>query len=219
MKKIAVILSGCGVYDGAEIHEAVLTLLALEKAGAQAICAAPNIDQREVVDHITGKPHPDEFRNAYEESARIARGQIFKLSELKLSEIDAIIFVGGFGVAKNLSSFASDGAEFDIDPMVRNLIEDAHEQRKPQGFMCIAPVLAAAVLGSKKVQLTVGNNPEVAAKLEARGASLNPCAVDAVVIDSANRVISTPAYMDAKNLLQAEAGINNLVEALIKLSA
>jgi enhancing lycopene biosynthesis protein 2 len=219
MKKIAVILSGCGVFDGAEIHEAVLTLLALEKAGAQAICAAPNVDQREVVDHITGKPQPDEFRNVYEESARIARGQIFKLSELKLSEIDALVFIGGFGVAKNLSSFASDGAEFDIDPMIRNLIEDAHEQGKPQGFMCIAPVLAAAVLGSKKVQLTVGNNPEVAAKLESRGASLCPCAVDAVVVDSTNRIISTPAYMDAKNLLQVEAGINNLVKALIKLSA
>ena len=103
--------------------------------------------------------------------------------------------------------------------MVRNLIEDAHEQGKPQGFMCIAPVLAAAVLGPQKVQLTVGNNPEVAAKLESRGANLSSCAVDAVVIDSRNRIISTPAYMDAKNLLQTEAGINNLVQALLKLSA
>lgn len=219
MKQIAVILSGCGVFDGSEIHEAVLTLLALERAGAKAICAAPNLDQREVVDHFGGKVNPDEFRNVLEESARIARGTITKISSLDLNALDAIIFVGGFGVAKNLSSFASDGAEYDVDPMIRNLIEDAHQAGKPQGFMCIAPVLAAAVLGAHKVQITIGQDSETATKLAARGAQAVPCAVDAVIVDATHKIVTTPAYMEAKNLLEVEDGINKLVQSLLKLCA
>ena len=217
MKKVAVILSGCGVYDGAEIHEAVLTLLALERAGAQAICAAPNIEQREVVNHSSGDCQDEEFRNVLEESARIARGHINKLSELNLQELDAIIFVGGFGVAKNLSSFAFDGAEYDVDPVIRSLIEDAYAVGKPLGFMCIAPILAAATLGSKKIKLTIGKDPETAAKIESRGATHQNCEARSAVVDRTNKIVSTPAYMEAQNLLQAEAGINKLVDSLLKL--
>jgi enhancing lycopene biosynthesis protein 2 len=217
MKRVAVILSGCGVYDGAEIHEAVLTLLALERAGAQAICAAPNIAQREVINHHNGSNQDDEFRNVLEESARIARGKIKQLSELQTKDLDALVFVGGFGVAKNLSSFASDGAEYDVDPMVRDLIEEAHLAGKPMGFMCIAPILAAAVLGSKQITLTIGQDPGTAAKIEGRGAIHKPCKPDAAVTDRTHKIVSTPAYMEAKSLLEAEAGINKLVNSLLKL--
>ncbi len=216
MKKVAVILSGCGVYDGTEIHEAVLTLLALERAGVRAICAAPNIAQREVINHHSGNTHEDEFRNVLEESARIARGEIKQLSELKPQELDALIFVGGFGVAKNLSSFASDGEEYDVDPIVRDLIDDAHAAGKPLGFMCIAPVLAAAVLGSKKLTLTIGHDRDTAAKIESRGAVHKPCKPDSAVVDRDNKIVTTPAYMEAQNLLEAEAGINQLVDSLLK---
>jgi enhancing lycopene biosynthesis protein 2 len=219
MKKVAVILSGCGVYDGSEIHEAVLTLLALERAGAQTICAAPNIEQREVVDHLTGNIHHDEFRNAFEEAARIARGEISKLNELDPSSLDAIVFIGGFGVAKNLSSFAYDGAKYDVDPMIRDLIEEAYGAGKPLGFMCIAPILAAAVLGSKKITLTIGHDPETAAKIESRGARHLVCDADSVIVDSDHKIVTTPAYMEAQNILQAEAGINALVQSLLKLCA
>lgn len=219
MKKVAVILSGCGVYDGAEIHEAVLTLLALERAGAQALCAAPDIAQREVINHQSGTAQEDEFRNVLEESARIARGEIKQLSELRPNDMDALVFVGGFGVAKNLSSFASDGAEFDVDPMVRDLIEEVHAAGKPLGFMCIAPVLAAAVLGSKKIRLTIGHDRDTAAKIEDRGAIHTPCDADSAVVDRDNKIVTTPAYMEAQTLLQAEAGINKLVDSLLELCA
>ncbi|NCG08910.1 MAG: isoprenoid biosynthesis glyoxalase ElbB [Verrucomicrobia bacterium] len=217
MKKVAVILSGCGVYDGAEIHEAVLTLLASERAGARAICAAPNIAQREGINHHSGTTQDDEFRNVLEESARIARGEIKQLNELKSGELDAVLFVGGFGVAKNLSSFAFDGAEYDVDPMIRDLIEEAHAAGKPLGFMCVAPILAAAVLGSKKITLTIGHDRETAAKIESRGAIHQPCKPDSAVVDRANKIVTTPAYMEAQNLLQAEAGINQLVNSLLQL--
>lgn len=217
MKKVAVILSGCGVYDGAEIHEAVLTLLALERAGACAICAAPNIAQREVINHHSGTTQDEEFRNVLEESARIARGEIKQLSELKLRELDAVLFVGGFGVAKNLSSFAFDGAAYDVDPLIRDLIEETHAAGKPLGFMCIAPILAAAVLGSKKVTLTIGHDQDTAAKIESRGAAHKPCKPDSAVVDRDNKIVTTPAFMEAQSLLEAEAGINQLVDSLLKL--
>ncbi|CAI8304628.1 MAG: Glyoxalase ElbB [Opitutia bacterium UBA7350] len=217
MKKAAVILSGCGVHDGSEIHEAVLTLLALERIGAKAICAAPNIEQREVVNHNNGNIQDDEYRNVLEESARIARGEIHPINRLDVLNLDALIFVGGFGVAKNLSSFASDGAAYDVDPMIRSLIADAYCAGKPMGFMCIAPILAAAALSTKKITLTIGNDRETAEKIEAQGARHQTCNARSVVVDQKNKIVTTPAYMEAKNLLEAEAGINKMVESLQKL--
>jgi len=218
MKKVAVILSGCGVYDGAEINEAVLTLLALARAGAEVICAAPDIDQKQVINHSTGEELEDEYRNVKDEAARIARGKICRLDDLEHENPDALIFVGGYGVAKNLSSFAFDGASYDVDPLVVSLIEKAHEAGKPQGFMCIAPVLAARALGAKQVQVTIGNDPETATALESKGARHVKCTVDDIVVDTANRVVTTPAYMLAKSILDAEAGINKLVAKVLKLT-
>jgi len=214
---VAVILSGCGVFDGAEIHESVLTLLALARAGAKVTCAAPDIAQRHVINHVTGEELEDEDRNVLEEAARITRGEIKHLSQIKLEEVDAIIFVGGFGVAKNLSSLAFDGIEYDIDPIINDLIQDAHQQSKALGFICIAPILAAAALGPRKVRLTIGNDEDTAAILEHKGAQHVNCAVDEIVVDTTHRVVTTPAYMLAKDILQAEAGINNLVTAVLNL--
>lgn len=215
---VAVILSGCGVFDGAEIHESVLTLLALARAGANVTCAAPEITQRHVINHATGEIVEDEDRNVHEEAARISRGEIKRIDELRLNQLDAIIFVGGFGVAKNFSSLAFDGMAYDIDPIINSFIQDAHEAHKALGFMCIAPALAAAALGNNKVQLTIGNDADTAAILEAKGAQHIDCPVDGIVVDSANRVVTTPAYMLAEDILQAEAGINKLVSELLKLA-
>lgn len=218
MKKVAVILSGCGAYDGAEIQETVLTLLALDRAKAKVTCAAPDIAQKHVINHITGEVMIDDDRNVITEASRITRGAIQSLDTLKVSEFDALIFVGGFGVAKNLSSFAFDGPDYDVDPEVIDIIERAHAEGKALGFMCIAPVLAARALGTKGVQLTIGNDPETAAALEAKGAKHMDCPVDEAVTDMPNRVVSTPAYMLAKSVTEAEAGINKLVAAVLKLA-
>ena len=215
--KVAVILSGCGVFDGAEIHESVLTLLALARAGAKVTCAAPDITQRHVINHATGEEVEDEDRNVFEEAARISRGEIKRIKDLRLSELDAIIFVGGFGVAKNLSSLAFDGKAYDIDPIINSFIQEAHQVGKALGFMCIAPALAASALGAKKVRLTIGNDVDTAAILESKGAQHINCPVNEIVVDTANRVVTTPAYMLAEDILQAEAGINKLVAELLKL--
>lgn len=217
--KVAIILSGCGVYDGAEIHESVLTLLALTRAGAEVICAAPNITQRHVINHLTGEALEDEDRNVLEEAARIARGSIKRLDELSINELSAIIFVGGFGVAKNLSSLAFDGNTYDIDPIINSLIQEAHQLNKALGFICIAPALAAAALGSQKIRLTIGNDPATAAILASKGAQHVNCAVDEVVVDTANRIVTTPAYMLANDIVEAETGINQLVAEVLKLAS
>jgi enhancing lycopene biosynthesis protein 2 len=221
MKKeanVAVILSGCGVFDGSEIHEAVITLLALARAGANVTCAAPNIVQRHVINHATGEEIEDDDRNVLEEAARISRGEISRIDALRLNKLDALIFVGGFGVAKNLSSFAFDGRTYDIDPIIGNLIQEAHQAQKALGFMCIAPALAAAALGAQHVRLTIGNDADTAAILEGKGAQHINCPVDDIVVDTTNRVVTTPAYMLAENILDAEAGINKLVGEVLKLA-
>lgn len=216
--KVAVILSGCGVYDGSEIHESVLTLLALARAGANVQCVAPDITQKHVIDHSKGQEMLDEDRNVMVEASRISRGDIQPLDSVLVGDFDAFIFVGGFGAAKNLSSYAFDGPDYDADPGVIDLIQAAHAAGKPQGFMCIAPILAARALGQNGVQLTIGNDAGTAAALTRKGAQHVICPVDSVVIDATNRVISTPAYMLAESITDAEGGINKLVTEVLKLS-
>ncbi|MGJ8639946.1 MAG: isoprenoid biosynthesis glyoxalase ElbB [Opitutaceae bacterium] len=218
MKNVAVVLSGCGVYDGSEIHEAVLTLLALSRSGAQVTCIAPDITQKQVIDHSTGEVMVDEDRNVMQEAARISRGQIEPLDQVRADQYDAFIYIGGYGVAKNLSSFAFDGDEYDADPATVSLIQSAHAAAIPQGFMCISPVLAARALGQFGVQLTIGNDQDVANALTVKGAQHVDCPVGGLVIDADNKVVSTPAYMLAKNLLEAESGINQLVKAILQIA-
>jgi len=217
-KKVAVILSGCGVYDGSEIFESVLTLLALDKAGAEVSCIAPDIAQKHVIDHTKGEEMEDEDRNVMIEASRISRGDITPLDNVEATDFEAFIYVGGFGTAKNLSSYAFDGPDYDVDPAVIDLIQAAHAAGIPQGFMCIAPVLVARALGEKKVQVTIGNDATAAAAIEGKGAIHVECSVDSIVIDKTNRVVTTPAYMLAESITDAEAGINKLVKAVLKLS-
>ena len=215
---VAVILSGCGVYDGSEIHEAVITLLALARAGAEVTCAAPDMLQAHVLDHTKGTITEAAERNVLTEAARISRGKITALSALDSDAFDALIFIGGFGAAKNLSSFAFDGADYKVVLEVTTLIQQAHANKKALGFMCIAPALAAAALGDLGVQVTIGNDAGTAAALESKGAKHVNCPVDGVVIDTPNRVVTTPAYMLAGGILDVEAGINKLVSELLKLA-
>ncbi|KXU36406.1 isoprenoid biosynthesis protein [Ventosimonas gracilis] len=215
-KKIAVLLSGCGVFDGSEIHEAVITLLRLSGRGAQAQCFAPNIAQTEVINHLTGQPMA-QSRNVLEESARIARGDIKGLNEANSSTLDALIVPGGFGAAKNLSSFASAGADMQVQADVLAFAQSFAKAGKPIGLICISPTLAAAIYG-KDVICTIGNDENTAAALEKMGAKHQPCPVGDIVYDAQHNLVSTPAYMLANSISEAAEGINKLVDKVLELA-
>ncbi|HPC82888.1 MAG TPA: isoprenoid biosynthesis glyoxalase ElbB [Thermoanaerobaculaceae bacterium] len=216
--RIGVLLAGCGVYDGAEIHEAVVTLLALDREGAEAVCLAPSVAQYHVVNHLTGQPMPGAQRNVLEEAARIARGAVRDVAGVAASELDALVIPGGFGAAKNLCSFAFEGANCSVQPAVESLVRALHEAGKPIGAMCIAPAILARVLGPLQPRLTIGTDAATAAALESMGARHVPCAVDDIVVDETARVVSTPAYMLAGRIGEAAAGIEKLVAAVVRMA-
>ena len=215
-KKIAVILSGCGVYDGAEIHESVITLLRLDQRGAQVECFAPDVAQLHVINHLTGEEMP-ESRNVLVESARIARGDVKDIREANAEDFDALIVPGGFGAAKNLSNFASAGAGCSLNPQVLALAEAFVEAGKPLGLICISPALAAKIYGPG-VTCTIGNDADTAAVLDKMGAHHQACAVDDIVEDTARKLVSTPAYMLGKNISEVASGINKLVDRVLELT-
>ena len=215
-KKIAVILSGCGVYDGAEIHESVITLLRLDQRGARVQCFAPDIAQLHVINHLTGEEMP-ETRNVLVESARIARGEVKNIQEANADEFDALIVPGGFGAAKNLSNFAVEGAGCSVNPEVLALAEAFAEAGKPVGLICISPALAAKIYGPG-VTCTIGNDADTAAALDKMGATHHECAVEDIVEDTARKLVSTPAYMLGKNISEVASGINKLVDRVLELT-
>lgn len=218
MKKIGIVLSGCGVKDGAEIHESVLTLLAVDRAGAKAVFMAPDVPQASVTNHLTGKPGAG-ARNVLEESARIARGEIQDVKAVKAADVDALVFPGGFGAALNLCDFAQKGGDCSVQPDVARLIREVRAAGKPLGFICIAPAIAAKVLGHEhKVQLTIGDDAGTASALEKMGARHVKCAVGDIVVDAANKVVTTPAYMLAGRISEAADGISKLVQKVIELA-
>ncbi len=217
MKKVAVVLSGSGVFDGAEVNEAVLTLLHINKQGASYQCFAPDIKQMHVVNHLTGEA-ASESRNVLAESARIARGEVKPLSELDTAEFDALILPGGFGVAKNLCDFAVNGAGMTVNEQVLAVGKAFVAAGKPAGYMCIAPVLLPHVY-DKGVRVTVGNDKDVASAIEQMGGTHVECSVQDIVVDESNRLVTTPAYMLAENLVDAEQGIRKLVEKVLDMSA
>lgn len=218
-KKVGVVLSGCGVYDGAEIQEAVLTLLALDRAGAEIICLAPDIPQYHVVNHISGQEVAGKTRNVLVEAARIARGSIKDMKEARAADLDALILPGGFGAAKNLSDFAVKGHDCTVNQEVERLIKEMHAARKPLGFICIAPVIAAKVLGEHHPKLTIGSDEETSRAIEALGGEHVTRRVDEIEVDETNKVVSTPAYMLGPNISDVAKGIERLALKVLELSA
>jgi enhancing lycopene biosynthesis protein 2 len=202
------------VYDGSEIQEAVFTLLAIDRCGAQAVCLAPDMELDEV-NHLTGQPTGAK-RNVLVESARIARGKIRNIAEVKAADLDAVIFPGGFGAAKNLCNFAVKGADAAIHPEVARLLREMAAAKKPIGAICIAPALIAATLGRElKPQLTIGNDQGTAAAIAATGSTHVDCPVTEFVVDRDNRIVSTPAYMLAERISETAEGIEKTVTAVI----
>lgn len=216
MTHVAVVLAGCGVYDGAEINEAVLTLLALDRQGVSYQCLAPNIDQLHVINHLNGEVMAGESRNVMVEAARIARGEVKDLALANPSDYDALLVPGGFGAAKNLSSFALEGAAMTVQADFLRFAQALHAANKPIGLICIAPTMAAAICGAG-ARCTIGSDAEVAAAIEAMGANHISCAVERAVVDVERKLVTTPAYMLAGSISQAQQGIDACVKEVLAL--
>lgn len=213
MKKFAVVLAGCGVYDGAEIHEATLALLAIKEIGADYQCFAPDILQHHVINHLTGKEMPEK-RNVLVESARIARGKIKPLSEFKEKDFDALLFPGGFGAAKNLSTVAFEGANASVNPEVEAAIKAMHKAKKPIGAMCISPTFVTKVLGD--VNVTIGTDEDTIQVIEAYGGTHVETEHGDVVYDAEHLVFTTPCYMLDAQITDIWDGAYNIVDAMMK---
>jgi enhancing lycopene biosynthesis protein 2 len=213
MKKFAVILSGCGVYDGAEIHEAVLTLLAIDRAGAIYQCFAPDILQHHVLNHVTGNEMPEK-RNVLVESARIARGNILPLSHFKVADYDALIFPGGFGAAKNLCDWAIQGDLCTVNPDVTMAVKTMFEGGKPIGAMCIAPVILARLF--QGTNLTTGHDHASRGFIENMGNRYTSATHGEVVVDRVRKLFTTPCYMLDATISQIAEGTENIVQEMMK---
>lgn len=214
MRKFAVLLSGCGVFDGAEIHEATLSLLAIIRQGCSYEIFAPDTNQHHVINHITGE-EMEETRNVLVESARIARGKISNLKQFNPALFDGLILPGGFGAAKNLSTWAFEGADASILPEVEEAITGMVALKKPVGALCISPVILAKVLG--KVHLTIGDDESTIDALETLGANHVYTTHGEVVVDPDHNLVTTPCYMLDATIDQIADGADNVVDAMIKL--
>jgi enhancing lycopene biosynthesis protein 2 len=212
-KKIAVVLSGCGVYDGSEIHEATLTLLAIARQGGTYEIFAPNIEQAHVINHLTGGEMPEK-RNVLVESARIARGKIADLKAYKADQFDALVFPGGFGAAKNLSSFAFEGANCSVNADVEQAVKQTVKAGKPIGALCISPVVIAKIL--EGVEVTIGDEQGPAEAIGAMGGTHKNTTHGEVVFDPKYKVFTTPCYMLDATIDQIADGAENIVRAILK---
>lgn len=216
MARVGVILSGCGYLDGAAIQEAVFTLLALDRAGAEVRCFAPDVDQLKVVNHLTGE-ETKERRNVLVESARIARGDIADVAQANAADLDALILPGGFGAALNLCDFAVRGPDCTVHPDVARLVQAVHAAGKPIGAICIAPALIAKVLGDR-VTVTIGTDAGVGQAIEAMGATHEACPVERFVVDRERKVVTTPAYMLGPGPKDVAAGIEGCVAEVLAMA-
>jgi enhancing lycopene biosynthesis protein 2 len=213
MKKFAVVLSGCGVFDGAEIHEATLSMFAIAKNEASYEIFAPDINQHHVINHITGE-EMQETRNVLVESARIARGKIRPLTDFSAGEFDGLLFPGGFGAAKNLSDWAFKGPEGTVLPEVTRAIREMVEAGKPVGALCISPVLIAKTL--EGAELTIGSDADTAKGVEKAGAKHVTTTHGDVVYDEKYNVFTTPCYMLDATIQQIGEGADNIVRAMLE---
>ena len=212
MKRIAVILAGCGVYDGSEIHETVCTLLAISRNNGTYKVFAPNINQYHVVNHLTGEVTTEE-RNVLIEAARLNRGEITPLDQINLEDFDSIVFPGGFGVAKNLCSYAYEGENFRVLEEVKKVVKNAYQMKMPIGAMCISPVLISKIISGSTV--TIGADKATADDIEKAGAFHKRSQKGEVVIDEKNRIFSTPCYMLDSSIADIADGCDNLIKAII----
>lgn len=224
--KIGVLLSGCGVYDGAEIQETVLTLLALDEAGAEAVCLAVNKNQHHVINHLSGEEMP-ESRNMMVEAARIARGAVHDLSTFDVSKLDALVIPGGFGSAKNFSTWAFDGPNGSILPEIKKIIQQFIFDKKPIAALCVSPVVMALALGDSELHptMTLGSNLEkspydiqaFSAGMDQKGVSSEMKTIREISVDEKLKIVSAPCYMMEASIVEIRNNISQAIKALIQL--
>ena len=219
MKKVGVVLSGCGHQDGSEIHEAVFTLHALEKADAEAIIMAPDMDQFHVINHLNGNEELSESRNILVESARIARGKVIDVASVSGHQLDALIFPGGTGMAKNIFDYSMAGINCTVISDVQRLVVEILEADKPLGAICIAPVMIAKVLEylGRTGTVTGGFNVEINNDIKAMGINAVEVGAEEIVVDKENKIVTTPAYVEAKSMNEAFTGIEKLVNKVLDM--
>ena len=217
--RVGVVLSGCGVFDGSEIHEAVSILIALDRRAAKIICMAPNVPQAVAMNHLTKQPEA-QSRRVLDEAARIARGNIRDIATVNANELDALVFPGGFGAVKNLCTFAADGPNCKVNHQVERLMLEMHATHKPIGLACIAPVLAAKVFGSRNLNplVTIGADPATADAIVAMNARHQNTGETDVCVDEANRLATTPCYMNSVGPWVVYQGADKMVEQVLRLA-
>ena len=219
MKKIGVVLSGCGHQDGTEIHEAVFTLHALDKLDVDVIIMAPDMDQFHVVNHLNGEEEISESRNILVESARIARGEVVDVATISGQQLDALIFPGGTGMAKNIFDYSMAGINCTVIPDVQRLVVEVLEANKPLGAICIAPVMVAKILEylGRTGTVTGGFNDNINNDIKAMGINTIEVGAEDIVVDEENKIVTTPAYVEAKSMSEAFMGIEKLVNKVLEL--
>ena len=219
MNKVGVVLSGCGHQDGSEIHEAVFTLHALEKAGAEAIIMAPDMDQFHVINHLNGNEDLSESRNILVESARIARGKVVDVASVSGHQLDALIFPGGTGMAKNIFDYSMAGINCTVISDVQRLVVEILEADKPLGAICIAPVMVAKILEflGRTGTVTGGFNGEINNDIKAMGINTIEVGAEEIVVDKENKIVTTPAYVEAKSMNESFTGIEKLVNKVLDM--
>ena len=214
--RVGLVLSGCGVMDGSEIHEAVSILIALDRRGAKVVCMAPDVPQSSTINHLTKKPEA-QGRRVLDESARIARGNVRDMAGVKAADLDALVFPGGYGAAKNLSTFAVDGANCKVNSQVERLVREMHAGGKPIGMACIAPVIAAKLFGSKAT-VTIGTDRGTADAIRSMGARHKDVGETDVCVDEANRLVTTPCYMNNVGPWTVYQGAEKMVEEVLRMA-
>jgi enhancing lycopene biosynthesis protein 2 len=217
MRRVALVLSGCGVYDGTEVQEAVATILALERAGAQVLCTAPNVPMPMVINHFTGHRSVGDERNVLVESARIARGMVRDLATVLPEALDAAVVPGGYGVSRVLCAPTHPGADARVLPVLEGFLRAMHGMGKPLGFLCLGPLVAARLFGSQRPRLGLGNDPTARADMEALGAEVIPLGPRDLAVDREHRFVCAAAFTSATHLAEAYEGIERLVRALFEL--
>lgn len=217
MKRIAVILAGCGRFDGSEIQESVLTLLSIKQFGAHYQCFSLNENQDHVTNHLIEQTETNTIRNMLIESARIARGDVKDVAELNIDDFDALIIPGGNGTAYNLFNFATQGKKFTVKPIIKTICEHFTNNKKPVGYICISPVMIPKIY-KYPISMTIGNDKQIADFMEQLGAKHHSCSVNDICVDKEHKIVTTPAYMLANDILEAYTGINKLVAKIIELS-
>ncbi len=215
MLKVGVLLSGCGFNDGSEVYEAVLTILALEKAGAAVQAMAPDVEQAIVINHYSGEEERGQSRNMLVEAGRIVRGQIISTREVSSHSLDALVIIGGWGAVKNLCSYFVDGAQARINPDAERIISELHALGKPIGALSAGPILVAVALKNQNISITIGQDAATAENLAALGATHAPTNVDEIHVDVANKIVSTAAFMLAQTPAEAEPAISALVARVL----